>query len=131
MCSKISLDRSQFDKPLEWKTNTELDLYNPYSPVSCWVLYQYSMELGSPPMYQELNRASRDMDLTLLKQLGPFACALSRICFGAEENKKKEDKIVPGEQIGGEFQNFAGCFLLFRGTAMKREWIQPYLDNVG
>ena len=27
--------------------------------------------------------------------------------------------------------NFAGCFLLWRGAAMKQEWIEPYLANVG
>ena len=52
-----------WDKPLEWKyTGSELSLSNPYSPVACWVLYLYSMELGSPPLYMELNRASRESD---------------------------------------------------------------------
>ena len=53
-----------------------MDLYNPYSPVACWVLYLYSMELGSPPLYMELNRAVREMDKNKLPQLGPFARAL-------------------------------------------------------
>ena len=86
------------------------------------------MELGSPPLYMELNRAAREMDKTKLNQLGPFALALGLVCWGAEENKKKEDKIVPGKDIGGLL---AGCFLLFRGTAMKQDWIWDYYKNVG
>ena len=97
--NKISLDKSQWDKELEWRTKTDLDLTNPYSPVTCWVLYLYSMELGSPPLYLELNRASREMDETLLPQLGPFAKALARTCAGAERWKKKEDKILSGIEI--------------------------------
>ena len=71
---------SEWDKPLELNTNTDLDILNPYSPVACWVLYLYSMELGSPPLYMELNRASREMDNHLLSQLGPYACALAMVC---------------------------------------------------
>ena len=33
----------------------ELGLWNPYSRISCFVLYLYSMELGSPPLFAELN----------------------------------------------------------------------------
>ena len=99
--ASINLDESQWDKPLEWKTNTELDLCNPYSPVVCWIMYLYSMELGTPSFYSELNRACREMDLTLLKQLGPFACALSDICENAEDYKKDEDKIEPGNTFEG------------------------------
>ena len=127
----LSLPESQWEKPLEAKTGTDLDIWNPYSPVVCWVLYLYSMELGSPPLYLELNRASREMDQTKLPQLGPFAYALAYVCGSAEMFKKKEDKIVPGKDIVGVDNNFAGCFLLFRGAAMKKEWIKDYLNNVG
>ena len=85
---KLSLKESKWDKPLKLDGDTDLHLFNPYSPVVCWVLYLYSMELGSPPLYMELNRASREMDLTNLSQLGPFAIALYLVCMGAEENKK-------------------------------------------
>ena len=108
-----------------------MDIHNPYGAVACWVLQLYSMELGSPPLYMELNRASREIDQTLLPLLGPFAFALGCVCSGAEEFKKKEDKIIPGIEIGGVEENLAGCFLLWRGVAMKQEWIQPYVDNVG
>ena len=57
--NKISLDKSQWDKPLEYNSKSDLALYNPYGAVACWVLYLYSMELGSPPLYSELNRAAR------------------------------------------------------------------------
>ena len=57
--NKIYLPKTQWDKQLEYNTKSDLDLWNPYSPVACWVLYLYSMELGSPPLYMELNRASR------------------------------------------------------------------------
>ena len=105
-----------------------MDLRNPYGAVCCWVLYLYSMELGSPPLYMELNRACRDQDHSLLPQLGPFAEALSTVCNWAEVEKKKEDKILSGKDIGGRL---AGCFLLFRGAPMKQDWINDYLVNVG
>ena len=73
----ISIDESEWDKPLEHYTNTGLDVCDPYSAVACWVLYQYSMELGSPPLDMELNSTCREMDQTLLPQLGPFARALA------------------------------------------------------
>ena len=60
--NKISLPESQWHKPLEVKTGTDLDIVNPYGAVACWVLQLYSMELGSPPLYMELNRASREID---------------------------------------------------------------------
>ena len=56
---------SKMDQPLEYETNDpELDVVNPYSKVTCLCLYLYSMELGSPPLYAELNRVARDMDLS-------------------------------------------------------------------
>ena len=128
---KLSLPKSQWDKPLEkgsYFLHSDLSIINPYSPVSCWLLYLYSMELGSPPLYLELNRASREMDLTNLPQLGPFAAALGMVCWKAEYNKKKEDRIILGQDIGGQL---TGCFLLWRGAAMKQDWIKDYLKNVG
>ena len=55
------------DKPLTWN-----DLQDPYHPAVCMILYLYSMELGSPPLYSELNRVARDMDMSQLENLGPF-----------------------------------------------------------
>ena len=72
----LSIPESQWDTPLEYGEKSDLSFWNPYSAVACWVLYLYSMELGSPPLYMELNRAAREMDKTKLPQLGPFAYAL-------------------------------------------------------
>ena len=36
-----------------------------------------------------------------------------------------------GENHGGVEFNFSGAFLLWRGAAMKQEWISPYEDVVG
>ena len=46
------------------ETDLVLGIDGPYSKVSCLILYLYSMELGSPPLYYEANRVARDMDLT-------------------------------------------------------------------
>ena len=42
----------------------EIGLNNPYSKVTCFILYLYSMEFGTPPLYSELNRVAREMDLS-------------------------------------------------------------------
>ena len=75
----------------------ELGILNPYSKVTCFILYLYSMELGSPPLYAELNRVARDMDLTHLTNLGPILKAISLITGFAEENRDPEDKILTGK----------------------------------
>lgn len=64
-----------------WNDN---NLYNPYSIVSCAILQLYSMELGDPPLYNELNRAMRLRDTTYLHHLGPFAYALWIVTTYAE-----------------------------------------------
>lgn len=101
----------------------ELGLHNPYSKVTCFTLYLYSLELGTPPLYSEANRVARDMDLSLLKELGPFLRALHEVTYGAEYNRDPEDKIKTGEMIekneGGIKYNIAGSFLLWRGAGMK------------
>ena len=79
------------------------------------------MELGTPQLYADANRVARDMDLTYLKELGPFLKALAEITSASEENKT--DKVTPGEELGGVRDNMAGSFLLFRGAPMKHEWI--------
>ena len=55
------------------------------------------MEFGSPPLYAELNRVSRDMDFSQLENLGPFARALSIIPLDAENCRDEDDKIKTGE----------------------------------
>ncbi len=116
------------------KTDNELGLCNPYSRITCFILYLYSLEFGTPPLYAELNRISRDQDYTQLETLGPFARALSKITLSAESYRKNDDRIMTGGQIqkmtsdavGG---NIAGIFLLWRGPIMKSEWVLPYEQN--
>ena len=74
----------------------ELGLENPYSKVTCFILYLYSMELGSPPLYAELNRVAREMDFTQLDNLGPILKCLERICKWAEHERNEDDKIKTG-----------------------------------
>ena len=57
----------------------EMNLYNPYSKVSCLLLYIYTMELGSPPLYAELNKVRRTMDVDHLMKIGPYSYALFSI----------------------------------------------------
>ena len=42
----------------------ELDYESAYSKISCLVVYLYSMEFGHPPLYAEVNRVTREMDMT-------------------------------------------------------------------
>lgn len=77
----------------------ELSLHNPYSKVTCFTLYLYSLELGIPPLYAEANRVARDMDFTQLKELGPFLRALHEVTYGAEYYRKDEDKMATGQMI--------------------------------
>ena len=58
------------------KERDELDLSNPYSFVTCLILYLYSMELGCPPLYYEVNRVTRTKDRKYLETLGPYIKAL-------------------------------------------------------
>ena len=44
------------------KQSKELNLMNPNGKIVNLVLYLYSMELGSPPLYYEINRVCRTMD---------------------------------------------------------------------
>ena len=57
--------------------DTELSLNKSYSKVSCLLMQLYSMELGSPPLYAEVNRVARQMDLAYLINLGPFMFSLT------------------------------------------------------
>ena len=90
------------------------------------------MELGSPPLYAEANRASRDMDLTCLKELGPFVHCLFYIAAVSETTKPQKDRIASGRNIPSSAKfNLGGAFLLWRGAPMKQEWIDPYIANIG
>jgi len=55
------------------KSMTHATFLNPYSPEVLLIANLYSME---PPFYADVNNASRTMDITKLKTLGPFARAI-------------------------------------------------------
>jgi len=115
-----SIHISDWNKPMTGSVDdTELGLWNPYSNASCFIMNLYSMEFGSPPLYSAVNSAARDMDVTKLKDLGPFVRALGQITDGAEFFKQDDDKYTEKES------------LLWRGAMMKREWIAPYSQNIG
>ena len=48
----------------ESKLLDDIGLGNPYSPVTTFILYLYSLELGVPALQLEVNRAIRSMDET-------------------------------------------------------------------
>ena len=106
-----------------------MDLLNPYSPVVCFILSVYSMELGSPPFYAEFNKACYDLDTSRIEQFGPFALVLYLICCEAESRKKKEDMIPTGKSFGGSDKNLSGCYLLWRGAQMQQQWLDPFLEK--
>lgn len=85
------------------------------------------MELGNPPLYAEANRVARDMDFSLLKQLGPFICVLCVITSFGEDKKARKDKLTTGDRLKFSAKgHLAKCFLLWRGARMKDEWISDY-----
>ena len=78
------------------------------------------MEIGTPSLYNEVNRVAREMDMSLLEDLGPYLKALSEITSQGEKNKQKNDKIKTGLMLKkkekGVYLNIGGAFLLWRGS---------------
>lgn len=100
--------------------NDDMNLKNPYGKISCLILYLYSLELGSPPLYFEINRVCRTMDKSHLHSLGPYIKALGVVTIFTEKNREIRDKIRPGADISNYKQlNLAGLFILYRGATMK------------
>jgi hypothetical protein len=64
------------------------------------ILFIYSMESF---LYTRVNKASRDYDINSIKNLGPFAVALTRII-----NQSKRKRLNP---IKGEFMTYRGLQL--------------------
>lgn len=108
----------------------DLNFKDPYSKITCLLLYLYSMELGTPPLYAEANRVARDMDFSLQDVLGPFIMGLYFVTMWANKSRHDHDKIKTGDMIGGEVNNIAGSYLLWRGTAMKNEWIDDIATKI-
>ena len=97
-----------------------MNLYNPYSKVSCLLLYLYTLELSQPPLYAILNKARRTMDTHYLMTLGPFSYGLFSVLQRAEENRKHIERIKPGIEYKDDvLDNYAGLFMLFKGAKMK------------
>ena len=112
-------------------TDAVLGITNPYSRVTCLVLYLYSMELGSPPLYSEVNRVARDMDLAYLNELGPFLQVFNEITIWSEDWKETSVPVTPGVKLSSVDYNMGGSFLLFRGAPMRDEWILPLVNQEG
>ena len=74
----------------------DLNVANPYGKIASLVLYLYSMELGSPPLYHEINRVCRTMDLSYLQTLGPYIRVLGSVTYMSEHCRDDNDKIETG-----------------------------------
>lgn len=118
LVSKVNISRT--DIPMTPDEDPEIGLHNPYSKVSCFVLYIYSMEFGDPPLYAEANNAARDMRYELIPYLGPYIKVLGEISARAEAGRDDDDKIKTGkyleQQEGGVANNIGEIFLLWRGA---------------
>ena len=55
--------------------------------MSCTLLYIYSMEFGSPPLYKEMNRVCIEEDVHFLTMLGPYIRALNEVASHAQSQK--------------------------------------------
>ena len=97
----------------------EMSLENPYGKMSCLILYLYSMELGSPPLYYEINRVCRTMDQSNILTLGPYIKALGQVTKLSEKYREDQDQITTGRNISYSNEyNMAGLFILYRGISM-------------
>ena len=85
------------DKPLTPKI-----LSDPKHPITRHILYIYTMDSF---VYGELNRATRDKDVSKIKYYGAYAAALSFIIYKANKNRQN-DKLQ-------------GTNLLYRGLKMS------------
>lgn len=103
--------------------NDQLELCNPYSLITCLVLYLYSMEFGDPPLYSEINRVTRTMDTSQLRALGPFAQAFSCIINSVSHYFEEDDQGKTGFSLhymhGGAEENVGGIYMLHNGTVLE------------
>ena len=69
----LDLSQDDMNKPMNIDSSDPvLGITNAYSKATCLVLYLYSMEFGTPQLFAEANRVSRDIDTTQIRELGPF-----------------------------------------------------------
>ena len=128
MIEAIGISEEEYKKPMDMnEQSSSTNLLSPYSKVVCFILYLYSMEIGSPALYAEANRVARDVDKSFLKELGPFLRCLNVISLRAEYFKKDNDVIITGKMINSYWKNnMYGSFLLFRGLSMLEKYIEPF-----
>jgi len=103
------------------------DFINPTEPAVMLVLWLYTIE---PPIYDHLNRISRDMewknDPKLFETLGPFAFGIHFALGSAQKRRQKPQPLFP--QLGKEFEHM---FVVIRGARMKKEWLKGWEKAVG
>lgn len=106
----------------------ENSLNDPYSILTGLITQLFCMEFGSPPLYSEINRVCRTRDKNYLRDLGPFVKAFSFIVSESEQNKL--EKIDNGQfiqmHIGGNYNNMAGSFLIFKGGLMMTQQLDKW-----
>ena len=95
----LNINKQMKKQSQEAENEHDLDLSNPYSKMSCLILYLYSMELGSPPLYFVINQVIRDQDLHFQDSLGPYIRALETVTAYSERNRSENDKIKTGNQM--------------------------------
>jgi len=108
------LKDEEIDEPL-----TTDELWNPENIFVKVLFYLYSME---PPLYGQLSKASREMDMSKIDTLGPFARALLEVLGGGNNvEKKRKDALKRGKEIGssGPLGRFSQSFIVFRGVKME------------
>ena len=87
---------SDLNKPLERSHDKEFGVENPYSKAVCFLMYLYSMEVGDPTLYAELNKAVRSSDPAQVDTFGTIAMAMEVFMVFCEGKKKKDDHITTG-----------------------------------
>lgn len=88
-----------------------------------------------PPLYSDVNRACRDMDMTKLTSLGPFARVIYEILYWSKViDLRRSDALRVGYMNGidGPYGKFSECFMTFRGVKMEDpKLLEDYKDKIG
>lgn len=112
----LCLSPSDLDKPLSIAT-----LKDSESIEFKFIMYLYTME---PPLYYDLNKASREVDMDKVETLGPLAKALYTLLDVSITSSKYEPLHLKQGILNG-YQNpmgkFAKSFLLFRGVHIEEK----------
>ena len=124
-----SMDLKLQNEPMNLFHKNENDISDPYGKMTCLILYLYSMQIGEPPLYSEVNRVCRNMDRKYLKTLGPFIRCLEKTLLWAEKNAI--DKRSTGDSLRlltnrGGLHNMSALFILFSGAQLKQQWLYEY-----